>query len=332
MSRNLRRIKEYWLVYYRRLKDVWFDLWDKHSLSLSLTLILATLALLYLAPSIFISIKSGQAGVLYSRFWKGTQTNMVYGEGLHIKAPWDPVFIYDVRLQHVEQKFSIIASNGLSVEVSLSIRFRPKVGLLGVIHKELGPDYVNKIIIPEVQALTRDVFGRFSPEELYTTKRSVAQEILHRGQSEISEKYIDIDDLLVKDITLPASIRGAIEAKLMEEQRSFEMRFRIDRETQEAKRRLIEANGLNDYNRILDETLTESVLRYKGIEATLDLARSDNAKVVVMGGRDGLPLILDTRTELKPSGTNASDRLSKPRSLSSVDSRTNLPPATPIPK
>ncbi|MDB6040643.1 MAG: hypothetical protein JWM99_4484 [Verrucomicrobiales bacterium] len=238
--------------------------------------------------------------------------------------PWDTMTIYDVRLQHVEPKFSIIASNGLSIGVSVSVRFRPKIELLGVIQKTVGPDYVPKIIIPEVQALVRDTFGHYSPDELYTTKRSVVQQILQSALDEVGEKYIELDDLLLKEITLPPAIKGAIEEKLMEEQRSLEMQFRIDRETFEAKRKLIEANGLHEYNRILAETLTDGVLQYKGIEATLELARSENSKVVVIGGRDGLPLILDTKTDsIKTLRTNQVDRAWKPGSSIALEPLTN---------
>jgi regulator of protease activity HflC (stomatin/prohibitin superfamily) len=312
----------------RRLQEMrvrWHSFWLEHRLGISVMFILALLSLLFLAPSMLVSVDSGHAGVLYHLFWKGTETDVVYGEGLHVILPWDSMTIYDVRLQHVEPKFSIIASNGLSIGVSVSVRFRPKIELLGVIHKTVGPDYVPKIIVPEVQALVRDVFGHYSPDELYTTKRSVVQQILQSALDEVGEKYIELDDLLLKEIILPATIKGAIEAKLMEEQRSLEMQFRIDRETLEAKRKLIEANGLREYDRILAETLSDGVLQYKGIEATLELARSDNSKIVVIGGRDGLPMILDTHTDPKVPRTNLVDRAWKPGSSLSLE--TNRIPA-----
>ena len=271
--------------------------WDENSLKLSLLGFIILLGLAYFAPSIFISIKSGEAGVLYRRLWKGTDIETVYGEGLHVIAPWNTMTVYSVRLQNLVHDFSIVASNGLSVGVSVSIRFRPKVEFLGVIHKEIGTDYVSKIVIPEIQSLTRNVFSQYAPEELYSTKRSVAQQILQAATTRFAEEYIVLDDLLIQSVTLPPAIKSAVENKLVEEQRYLEMDFRIRREKQEAERRLVEAKGMREFQRLISETLDEGILRYEGIQATLELAKSPNSKVLLIGGRDGLPLIIDTGGE-----------------------------------
>ena len=268
--------------------------WERHSLKISIILFLIAFLFVYLANSIFIIIEAGHAGVLYRRFWGGTQTNQVYGEGLQIIAPFNSMNIYEVRLQQAERTFSVICSNGLNVDVTLSIRYRPKIEFLGVLHKEVGPDYLTKVIVPEVQALVRKVFGQYSPDELYTTKRSVAQEILQGALDEIAEEYVLLDDLLVETITLPPVIQAAIQAKLTEEQRVFEMKYRIERERQEAERKTIEAGGVSSFQQTVSQTLTESLLKYKGIEATLELAKSDNAKIVVIGNPNGLPVIYDS--------------------------------------
>ncbi|MDB6054315.1 MAG: band 7 protein [Verrucomicrobiales bacterium] len=296
--------------YYHRIRDRLQIFWHDHTVGICVTAFTFIFLLVYLSRSIFIVIESGQAGVLYRRFWHGTEINKVYGEGLHIIAPFNTMSIYDVRLQQIQHRFSVISSNGLNIGVSVSVRFKPKVELLGVLHKEVGPDYVNKIIIPETQSLIRNVFGQYSPEEIYTTKRSVAQQILQGALNEIGEKYVLLDDLLVESITLPPVIQTAIEEKLIEEQKVLEMKFRIDREKEEAERKLVEARGVNAANTIISESLTDKILRYKGIEATLEFSKSENAKVIVIGGADGLPLIfnpsmLDTATKASPGPVRA---------------------------
>jgi regulator of protease activity HflC (stomatin/prohibitin superfamily) len=250
-------------------------------------------AVIYFSPYIFFTVDSGHAGVVFRRFFGGTVTRYVRDEGFQIIPPWDKLTIYDVRVQQVEHSFHVISSNGLDVTISVSIRYHPKVELLGVLHKEVGPDYLGKIVIPEVQALVREVFGQYTPEEMYTTKRSLIEQTLQGALGKIAEKYVVLDDLLIKTIELPPAIEAAIEAKLIEEQRSLEMKFRIEREKSEAERKVIEAGGVDEAQEIIGRSLTDQLLQYKGIEATLALAESPNAKVVVIGGRNGLPIILD---------------------------------------
>jgi regulator of protease activity HflC (stomatin/prohibitin superfamily) len=251
---------------------------------------------IFFFPYIFHTIESGHAGVLFRRFGGGTETRYVLDEGLQVIAPWNKLTVYDVRVQQIEHAFHVLSSNGLSLEVTLSIRYHPRVQLLGILHREVGPDYMDKIVVPEVQALAREVFGRYSPEEIYTTKRSLIEQTMQGAIRNIAEKYVELDDLLIKSITLPPMIQAAIQAKLVEEQRALEMRFRIARELQEADRKVIEAEGVNQAQTIIRRSLNDQILQYKGIEATLALSTSQNAKLVVVGGKDGMPLILNTES------------------------------------
>lgn len=257
---------------------------------------LFTVVVLAMWRSMFFTIPSGHAGVVFRRFLGGTQTEFVRDEGLQFVFPWDYPTIYDVRIQQVSHTFDIISRDGLTVQVTLSIRYRPRIELLGVLHREVGPNYVNTIVIPEVQALARATFGAYTPEEMYTTKRSLIEETLGRAVGQVGERYVALDDLLVKEIKLPPLLQAAIETKLVEQQNALTMLFRIDREKQEAERKTIEAGGVARFNATIGPGLSEDVLRYRGIEATLKLAESPNAKIVVIGDRNGLPLILDSST------------------------------------
>jgi regulator of protease activity HflC (stomatin/prohibitin superfamily) len=252
--------------------------------------------LLAFGNRMFFTIPSGYAGVVFRRFYRGTVTQSVRTEGFQAIPPWDRLILYDVRIQQVEHSFPIISSDGLEVVVTVSIRFQLKVELLGMLHQDVGEDYVQKIVIPEVQALIRSTFGQYTPEEMYTTKRSLIEQTLQSTLSKMSERYVLLDDLLIESIKLPSALQGAIEAKLVEQQRALEMRFRIEREKLEAQRKEIEAGGVAKFQQIVRQSINQELLLYKGIEATLKLAESTNTKVIIVGGQDGLPLILDTST------------------------------------
>lgn len=257
----------------------------------------------YLAPLVFISVNSGMAGVLWKRFGGGTVIDVVYGEGFHVIAPWDKMTIYNSRLEHINHSMIALSTNGLNITVDFAVRVRPKLPMLGRLHKEIGPTYVDSIVLPEVVALLRDLFGHFTPEEIYTTKRGIINDSVRLAATEIEEGYIEMEDLLLTRIQLPLSLQEAIENKLTYEQRQLEMKFRIGREQLEVERKLIEAFGISGYNQVIAGSLTEPLLTYTGIGASLELAKSPNAKMVIFGNKQGLPLILDSRTLESPPGT-----------------------------
>jgi len=274
--------------------------YDEHRVPVLITGFFAVFLLLSLIPSILVIIRAGEAGVLYSTLAGGTQTDRVYGEGSHLKWPWDIMAIYNVRLNQMQHRFDVISSNGLTVGVTTSIRYRPRLNVLGLLHKNIGPDYPTVIVLPQVQSLMRRVFGQYTPEEIYTTKRSIIEATLEGAVQEVGERFVSIDDLLVLSIELPPTIQQAIQTKLVAEQASLEMKYRISRETQEKERKLIEAEGIQRYNEVVRESLRStdgndvtSLLKYRGIDATLELARSPNTKVIVVGASDRMPLIMD---------------------------------------
>jgi regulator of protease activity HflC (stomatin/prohibitin superfamily) len=188
----------------------------------------------------------------------------------------------------------VLSANGLTIRTELSYRYRPIQEKIGVLHNNVGENYHERIVIPEIRSATREVIGKYLPEELYSSKRdSIQTEIFDLAAKRIQEKNIALDAVLIRDVGLPDKLKQAIERKLQEEQSSLEYEFRLTRAEKEAERQRIEAEGKAAANRILSQSLTDKVLRDKGIEATLRLAESPNAKVIVVGGGDeGLPLIL----------------------------------------
>lgn len=257
-------------------------------------IILALIIMVFLFKS-SVNVGYGEAGVLFKTFGGGVVTDEApLGEGFHIIAPWNKVFKYNTKQQELFQKeMRVLSSNGLEIKLDISVLYQPKVSKLGLLHQTKGIGYVNNVIIPEIRAVARSVVGRYTPEQLYSTKRDAIQnEIFEEMQKKIEKQYVQLNAVLVRNVTLPVKIKNYIEKKLGQEQETLEYEFRLEKAKKEAERQRIEAEGKANANRILSASLTDKILKEKGIEATLKLAQSPNSKVVVIGGSDGMPLIL----------------------------------------
>jgi prohibitin 2 len=285
---------------------------------------LVTLVLMFviaaLAPRIFITVPSGHGGILWLRFFGGTQTSQAaLGEGLHVIMPWDHIFIYDMRVQEREQSYQVMAREGLQITVRSSFRWQLNRANLARLHKEIGPNYLNVLLIPEIGSVVRERMSQYNTEELFSSRRTEIQaEILkavvaetpgqatnrigggntvdpREGFVTMSEDFITLTDVLLKDVTLPFRVRSAVERKLEQAQITQEYSFRIEREKLESQRKQIEAQGIQAFQQTVQAGISENYLKWRGIEATLQLAQSPNSKVVIVGGgSNGLPLILNT--------------------------------------
>ncbi len=256
------------------------------------TLLILLLILVFFYKQIVITIKSGEAGVLYLRFFGGTVTDYVYPEGVNLIAPWDEMQIYNVRIQTLFHEFEVLTNRGLPIKLSLAIHFRPEYEMVAVLHQQVGPDYVNTIIIPEIESILRKEIGHYNPEEIYINKDNFLTEIIMKALDDLGQKIVKINDVVIRAISLPDSIKKAIENKLVKEQQYQAYHFQLKIAEEEAKRKRIEAQGISDYHKILSETLNEKIMKWHGIEATLKLSKSENAKVIVIGaGKNGLPII-----------------------------------------
>ena len=255
---------------------------------------IAVLFAFALSVSTFITIEPGEKGILFRKFGGGLEMDRVYSQGFHVVAPWNTMYIYDVKIQEQEETMEALARNGLSIELDVSFRYRPQAEALPTLHNEVGKTYASKIVIPEIRASTREVIGRYTPEELYSTRRdSIQRAIFTATDSVLKKKNLLLDALLIRNIKLPKNIAAAIERKLRQEQESQEYDFRIEKERKEAERKRIEAKGVRDFQAIISRGLTDRLLRWKGIEATENLAKSENTKIVIMGNDDeSLPVIL----------------------------------------
>lgn len=154
--------------------------------------------------------------------------------------------------------------------------------------------YIERVLLPAIRSAARSVVGRYTPEQLYSSKRdAIQQEIFIETKKIVEDQYIQLNEVLVRDVTLPPTIKDAIERKLKQEQESLEYEFRLVTAAKEAEKVIIEAQGKADANKILSASLTDKILQDKGIDATLKLSESPNSKVIVIGsGEGGLPIIL----------------------------------------
>jgi regulator of protease activity HflC (stomatin/prohibitin superfamily) len=224
----------------------------------------------------------------------GGTSNEVLGEGMHFIPVWNSVIQYDARVHEMKEQLIVLSSNGLTIRVDASIRFRPKTEELFELQTQIGPNYADKVVAPVVRSEARKVFGRYQPEEIYSTKREeIERSIYDEVLKALEGKHVIVEAVLVRDVELPEAIKTAIADKLGEEQRAQKMQFTLDRERQEAQRKQIEAEGIAKYQSIVRQGLTPEYLQFKGIEATSRLAESSNTKVVIVGGgKSGLPIIL----------------------------------------
>jgi len=240
----------------------------------------------------FKTVNGGEGGVLF-RLSNGVDTETTYAEGIHLIAPWNNLIVYEVRQQQVMETMAVLSSNGLEISLDISAWFQPSYDHLPLLYKEKGQNYIDQVVKPALRSATRSVIGRYTPEEIYSSKRDAIQlEIFDETKIILDKQFVQLNEILVRDITLPPTIKKAIESKLQQEQQSLEYEFKLQKAHKEAEKVKIEAEGKAAANKILNASLTPNILKEKGIEATLKLSESPNTKVVVVGGKDGLPLIL----------------------------------------
>lgn len=274
-----------------------FKRWLRRKFPLFFILLLTlVLILAFFWPRIVIVIDSGKAGVLF-RLFSGTEIDRVYEEGVHIFNPLDTVYIYEVRKQVAYHDFDVISNKGLTIHLSLAIRFRPEYELLGILHQQIGPDYLNRVIIPQIESVMRKQLGNYTADQIYTNEEGLLTNAILTALDEVGRNYVEVEDIIIRSIELPPQLVQAIEEKLQQEEFMKSYEFRERTAQREADRLAIEAKGIQNYHGIIDQSLTDSVLLHKGILATEALAKSPNAKIVVIGsGQSGLPLILNTDT------------------------------------
>jgi len=311
-------------------KRGWWRFVGRHLPSFSVAVLVAMLAATILFPYVVITVPSGQVGVLWKRFngydlycWcfvgRGTilDPRELRDEGLHIIWPWDKLYLYDLRLQSTSQTYNAISKDGVNVTVQVSIRYQLLHNSIGVLHKFIGPDYLNSVVAPEIGSQTREVISQYTAQQVYTSREAIQEKVRNNSQNSLGahlntlvqpsameqpdprhyndflQNSIQILDTPVLGIELPPDIVAAINRQTEQFYQIQEFKYRVEREVEEAKRKQVEANGIAAFQKTVSQGISDSYLRWRGIEATLALAQSPNSKIVVIGGgKDGLPIIL----------------------------------------
>jgi regulator of protease activity HflC (stomatin/prohibitin superfamily) len=334
----------------------------RHLPGLSFIILLGLLIAVVLWPYVVITVPSGYVGVLWKRFngldmycwcWVGRGTVLdpreLREEGLHIIWPWDKLYLYNLRLQSTQQTYNAISKDGVNVKAQISVRYQLLHNSVAVLHKFIGPDFLTSVVNPEIGSQARQVISQFTAEAVYTSREQIQKQIRDATQKSLAanlnklvqpeameqpdpkhyndflQDAIQILDTLVLSIELPPDIVAAINRQTEQFYMIQEYKFRVEREAEESKRKQIEADGIAAFQKTVSQGISESYLRWRGIEATLLLSQSPNAKVVVIGsGRDGLPIILNA----EPSTPGAASQSGgSGASSTTAPSGNALPPA-----
>jgi prohibitin 1 len=260
-------------------------------LVLFLALSLSVAGAVVLWKNVFISIKPGEAGVLF-RFFTGTKLDRTYGEGLHIIPPWDRMYRYELRKRVVMHSFEVLSIRGLPVRMELAIRYRPEAEVLPLLHQRIGPDYPQRVVVPQTESVLRRELSLRTAEEIYTNAGGLLSAAILLARDEVGRNFVIADDIVIRTIRLPDPVREAIEEKQAREELMQSYVFRLETAVEEAERLRDEARGIRDYQAAVDMTLSERLLRHLAITASKNLATSVNSRMVVLGGAEGgLPVL-----------------------------------------
>jgi prohibitin 1 len=258
----------------------------------TMTLLISIAAAIFAFVQIFTVIPAGTVGVVD---FLGKVNDETLKPGVNMVNPVARIIKYSFKTQELKENMTVPSKEGLPVQLEISLLYRVDPAMANEIYKSVeSGDYLNVILTPQFRSVVRGVTSKFEAKALYTGAREqLATEITTELQKNVGNRGITIEDAPLRQIILPAGLSRSIEEKLQAEQESQRMSFILQKETQEAERKRIEAKGIADFQSIVSKEINANLLKWKGIEATEKLASSPNAKIVVIGsGKDGLPLIL----------------------------------------
>ncbi|HQR67322.1 MAG TPA: prohibitin family protein, partial [Thermoanaerobaculia bacterium] len=227
----------------------------------------------------------------------GTVSPTTLKAGINLVNPLARVVRFSVKTQELKELMDVPSKEGLTVQLELSALFHLNPEKAAEVYKTVGPDYMHIVLVPQFRSVARGVTASYDARALYTSEREqLAQTILKELQAIVEPRGIAVESTPLRKVGLPAGLTASIEQKLQAEQESQRMQFVLQKERQEAERKRIEAQGIADFQAIVTKGISDQLLRWKGIEATEKIAQSPNTKVVIVGaGKDGLPLLLDTK-------------------------------------
>lgn len=254
----------------------------------------SSIALLLLVLSGCATVGPGQVGVLWHAFGGTEQT--VYGEGKHAVAKWNKMYVYDLKTMTQDEPLSALTVDGLLLTMGTSLRYRLIPNDVLAVHKQVGQTYYLKIIKPSLLSEARRIFAQYTSEQIYSTKRgAIEREVRDALNAFVQGRYVAIEAFQIRDVDLPVAIRGAIDAKLVAEQQLFQTKYQLALAKAMADQKQVEARGIADYNNTVKASLNPPLLEFERVQGMSQLARSANAKTVVIGPSSGShPVLVGT--------------------------------------
>jgi regulator of protease activity HflC (stomatin/prohibitin superfamily) len=235
-------------------------------------------------------VRTGHVGVV-SLF--GRVTGRTLAEGIHLVNPAAHVTELSVKTQEVKEHAAVPSREGLIMGLDASLLFHLDRTRAAEVYQQIGPNYAEVLLQPTFRSAIRAITAGNTAAALYSDAReAIAKQILEDVQRQVAPRGIIVENVLLRDLQLPDTLKRAIEAKQQAQQEAQRMEFVLQREKQEAERKRVEAAGIKDFQDIVSQGISERLLEWKGIEATMELVKSQNAKVIVVGNsKNGLPLI-----------------------------------------
>jgi regulator of protease activity HflC (stomatin/prohibitin superfamily) len=254
--------------------------------------------------SSIVQVGPGQVGV---QILFGSVQDKILHSGLNIVNPLINVEEMDIKTQAYtmsstqdegkqksDDAISTLSSDGLTIKLDVTIWYRLNATDAPQVYRTIGIDYPEKIVRPAIRTALRDVSVAYSATDIYSLRREdFVRDVTRNLENAFSGRGIVLERVLLRNVELPDKVRDAINDKIAAEQKAQQMVYILQKEKQEAERKRIEAQGIADYNRIVSQSINDQVLQLKGIEATLELGKSNNSKMVIMNGKN-MPLIFGT--------------------------------------
>ncbi len=223
----------------------------------------------------------------------GRVTGQSLSEGIHLVNPAASVTELSIKTQEIKEHAAVPSKEGLIMGIDASVLYHLDPGRAAEVFQRIGPNYADVLLTPTFRSAMRAITAANTASALYSDAReNIARQIMDDIQRQVTPRGIVVENVLLRDLQLPDTLKHAIEAKQQAQQEAQRMEFVLQREKQEAERKRVEAGGIKDFQDIVTQGISEKLLDWKGIEATIELAKSQNSKVIVVGNaKNGLPLI-----------------------------------------
>lgn len=277
----------------------------KNLLAISVGGIVFVSSIIVLLPEILHIIPAGYVGVIYNPLANGVITKYTLNEGAHLVMPWNKVTQYSIQTQIETINVEVLTLDQLKTKASVIFQYEIDPKTVPFLHKYIGANYVDKIVKPEVTQITRQIIGKISSKDAFTSSlTAVAKDIAIDTNERIINAFnpdgltklhlLNINSVQITNIEYPEAVADAMQRKVTEQAKADAMVWVIQAAQREAERKKIEAGGIKSFQDTIGSGLTENYLRLTGIQASKELASSNNAKIVIFGsGQSGLPLIFD---------------------------------------